>query len=393
MFFNYAYREVSSLAKAKFFATVSPGIEDIACEEVSDLLGCEATPDIGKIFFEGELESIYVLNLKSSILNRIMIQLCRETFSDLDDLYRLVKDLDYGWIIDADQSFAVRSERVGTHDFTSVDVSRVVGQAIIDSYREAHGRRLKVNLDEPDVEFYALVRDQEFLLGVNTSGSSLHRRGYKVYMHPAALKPTIASAMLRIGGWRAGKSLIDPMCGGGTIPIEAALKATGIPPGYLRKDFAFLKLKIFTEDDFWDFRSKILSRKAIEHITEIYGMEKFKQHLEGAMKNSEKAGVREAIEFKLGDATKSVEYPEGEFDLVVVNPPYGIRMIPGGSPKRLYSGFLKALKDRAEGAVLVLITAAHKRFKEATEENSVEVLEKRIILHGDLRARIFKCKI
>ena len=130
------------MAKAKFFATVSPGIEDIACEEVSDLLGCEATPDIGKIFFEGELESIYVLNLKSSILNRIMIQLCRETFSDLDDLYRLVKDLDYGWIIDADQSFAVRSERVGTHDFTSVDVSRVVGQAIIDSYREAHGRRL-----------------------------------------------------------------------------------------------------------------------------------------------------------------------------------------------------------------------------------------------------------
>ena len=212
-------------------------------------------------------------------------------------------------------------------------------------------------------------------------------------MHPAALKPTIASAMLRIGGWRAGKSLIDPMCGGGTIPIEAALKATGIPPGYLRKNFAFLKLKIFTEDDFWDLRSKILSRKAIEHITEIYGMEKFKQHLEGAVKNSEKAGVREAIEFKLGDATKSVEYPEREFDLVVVNPPYGIRMIPGGSPKRLYSGFLKALKDRAEGAVLVLITAAHKRFKEAAEENSVEVLEKRIILHGDLRARIFKCKI
>ncbi|RLI39835.1 hypothetical protein DRO64_10040, partial [Candidatus Bathyarchaeota archaeon] len=113
----------------------------------------------------------------------------------------------------------------------------------------------------------------------------------------------------------------------------------------------------------------------------------------GAIRNSEKAGVRELIDFKLGDATKSVDYPDGEICYVVVNPPYGIRMVPGGSPRGLYSRFLKALRERVGDAVLTLITAAHKRFIEAAEENGVEVIERRIVLHGDLRARIFKCKL
>jgi len=376
----------------KFFATVPCGIEDIASEEVHEIIGCKAKPDVGRIFFETGLESIFLLNLKASTLNKIMIQICHGVFSELKDIYRMVKDIDYGWIIDADQPFAVRSERVGIHDFTSMDVSRIVGQAIIDSYRETYGRRLPVNLDEPEVEFYALVRDQEFLLGVNTTGNSLHRRGYKAYMHPAALKPTLASAMLRLSGWKPGKGILDPMCGGGTIPIEAAFKAANIPPGHLRLDFAFLKLKFIDENDFWKLRNRLFAERRCEAPVEIYGMEKFRHHLEGAMRNSEKAGVREFIEFKLGDATKSVDYPDGEIDYVVVNPPYGIRMVPGGSPKGLYSRFLKALRERVEDAVLILITAAHKRFVEAAEEIGIEIIERRIVLHGDLRARIFKCK-
>jgi len=376
----------------KFFATVPCGIEDIASEEVYELIGCRAKPDVGRIFFEASLESIFLLNLKASTLNKIMIQMCHGIFSELKDIYRMVKDVDYGWIIDANQPFAVRSERVGIHDFTSIDVSRIVGQAIIDSYREAYGKRLPVNLDEPEVEFYALVRDQEFLLGVNTTGNSLHRRGYRAYMHPASLKPTLASAMLRLSGWNPGRGILDPMCGGGTIPIEAAFKAANIPPVHLRSDFAFLKLKFIDGNDFWTLRNRLLAERRYEAPAEIYGMEKFRHHLEGAILNSEKAGVRELIEFKLGDATNSSDYPDGEIGYVVVNPPYGIRMVPGGSPRSLYSRFLKALRERAEDAILILITAAHKRFVEAAEEIGIEIIERRIVLHGDLRARIFKCK-
>lgn len=381
------------MMKIKFFATVSFGIEDIASQEVEELIGCKASVDVGKIFFEADVESVYTLSLKASTLNKIMIQLCRENFTKLEDLYSLSRKIDYGWIIGAEQSFAVRSERVGTHKFTSMDVARVVGQAIIDSYLEAYGKRLKVNLDEPDVEVYALVRNQEFILGINTTGNSLHRRGYRVYEHPAALKPTLASAMLKISGWKPKKSLIDPMCGGGTIPIEAAFKAKNVPPGHLREDFAFLKLKIFDKGEFEEIRNRILGQRRDDVLSKIYGMEKFKRHLDGALINSKRANVREAIDFRLGDATKIEDYPAESLDFIVVNPPYGVRMIPGGSPKLLYQGFLKALKEKARGSILVLITAAYKRFKEAINESDIEIIGERTVFHGELKAKIFKCKI
>jgi len=381
------------MRKVEFFATTSPGLEDLVCGEIKKLTGGSAVPDVAKVFFQTDIKNLYLLHLKASMLNKIFIALCRERFTKLEDLYRVARGVDYGWIIDKEQSFAVRSERIGVHDFTSMDVSRVVGQAVIDSYQEAYKTRLKVNLDEPDVEIYALVRDDEFVLGVNTTGRSLHKRGYKVYEHPAALKPTIASAMLEIAGWPSGESLIDPMCGGATIPIEAAFKAYNIPPNHLRRDFAFLKLKFFSKEEFEEMREKILSQVKTDCSLKIFGMEKYAHHLQGGIRNAEKAGVLKAISFTQGDATIPENYPKEALTHIVVNPPYGIRMVPKGSPKGLYVGFIKALKKVAQNGTLVLISGAHKRFEEAASECGLEMAEARIVSHGDLWAKIFKCRI
>ncbi len=381
------------MRKVEFFATTSPGLEDLVCREIEKLTGGNAVPDVAKVFFKTEIKNLYLLHLKASMLNKIFIALCRERFTKLDDLYRLARGVDYGWIIDKDQSFAVRSERIGVHDFTSMDISRVVGQAVIDSYQEAYKTKLKVNLDEPDVEIYALVRNDEFVLGVNTTGVSLHKRGYKVYDHPAALKPTIASAMLEIAEWPNGESLIDPMCGGATIPIEAAFKAYNIPPNYLRRDFAFLKLKFFSKKESEEMREKILSQVKTDCSLKIFGMEKYAHHLQGAIRNAEKAGVLKAIRFIWGDATISEHYPKEALTYIVVNPPYGIRMVPRGSPKGLYISFIKALKKVVLDGTLVLISGAYKRFEEAANECGLEIAEARMVSHGNLSAKIFKCRI
>jgi tRNA (guanine6-N2)-methyltransferase len=276
------------MEKLRFFATTVIGLEDVASKEVESLTGARAELDVGRIAFEGSLEDVYRLNLKASTINKVFIELCRSTFEGLNDIYRLAKSLDYTWILDAQQTFAIRSERIGVHNFTSMDVSRVAGQAVIDSFANATGKRLKVNLDEPDVEIYCLVRNSDFIMGVNTTGVSLHKRGYRVYSHPAALKPTIASAMLRIGGWTQVKSLIDPMCGGATIPIEAALEASGIPPNHLRKDFAFLKLKICSQKDFEKVRAEMLAKRKEKGAHAIYAMEKFAKHMQGGIENAKK---------------------------------------------------------------------------------------------------------
>jgi tRNA (guanine6-N2)-methyltransferase len=276
------------MEKLRFFASTVIGLEDVASKEVEGLIGVKVERDVGRITFQANVTDIYKLNLTASTINKIFIELCRSPFENINDIYKLAKNLDYTWIIDAQQTFAIRSERVGVHNFTSMDVSRVVGQAVIDSFASATGGRLKVNLDVPDVEIYCLVRNRDFIMGINTTGTSLHKRGYRVYNHPAALKPTIASAMLIMGGWTPAKSIIDPMCGGATIPIEAALKAKGVPPNHTRRDFAFLKLKICNPEDFDRARAEMLAQQKLGEAHVIHAMEKFTKHMQGELKTPEK---------------------------------------------------------------------------------------------------------
>lgn len=332
-----------------------------------------------------------MLNLAAKTLHRVFIQLFRGKFERLEDLYRIAAGLDYVDFIDPHQSFAIRSERVGVHSFTSIDISRVVGQAVIDSYLASRGSKLRVDLEEPDVEFYCLVRGDEFIMGVDTTGHSLHRRWYRVYEHPATLKPTIASAMLLLSRWRPGEGLLDPMCGGATIPIEAALMAWKRAPNRDRRHFNLLRLRLFDVETLQEERERLRERE-LGGVYHISGLEKFERHLEGALRNVERAGVLETVELRLGDATDPASYPQG-LRHIVVNPPYGVRMVPKERIRKLYPAFLKALKEAASDAMLTVITAASKRFREATIEVGVEVLSQREVLHGELHTRIYLCRV
>jgi len=378
----------------RLFATVANGLEDVAASEIERITGRSVAIGVGKVFFCGDEETIFKVNMLSRTVNRVMILLHHDRLDDisLDKIYSAAKLLNYRGIIDPNQSFAVRARRVGTHNFTSVDVASQVGQAIIDSYLKERGYRLRVNLDNPDIEFIAIVRNDEFILGLNTTGESLHKRHYRVYNHPAALNTTIASAMIMISGWRPDESMLDPMCGGGTIPIEAALTARTVPPGYFRmKDFAFLKFRFINLKAFDEVVSRTISAMNHEY-SPIYGMDENGRYLEGAIMNAESAGVRDTISFMLGDATRLKDHLDFSPRYVVTNPPYGIRMRKGRM-EPFYRGFLESLKEVAEGSTLTLITALRKKFLRAAEAAEISIVEKREVLHGEIRTTIFKCII
>ncbi len=224
----------------RFYATLPPGLEDVAAKEVEEF-GCrveEIREGRGRIFFSGEKLVIPLLNHFSRTLERLNVLLLRCEAETLDDIYRAVKGLDFNFI--RGKSFAVRSLRVGEHDFTSMDIARVAGQAVIDSFMESYGERLKVNLSQPDVIIRVELVDNELFVGLDTTGDdAMHKRWWRVYNHPAHLNAAIACGMLRIAEWKADESLIDPMCGSGTIPIEAALMARKVPN---MRDFAYEKL-------------------------------------------------------------------------------------------------------------------------------------------------------
>ncbi|MHC1567812.1 MAG: tRNA (guanine(6)-N2)-methyltransferase [Candidatus Syntropharchaeia archaeon] len=351
----------------EFLATTIQGLEEIGITEIRELIGKDARKEEkGKIRFRGDERDVFTLNYLSQSLHRIIILLEHTRFQSLSEIYEAVKGIDFREYIHETQSFAIRASRIGDHDFTSMDVAREAGQGVIDSF----GKKLKVDLENPNVIIRVYVREDELWIGIDTTGESLHKRNYRSYSHPAPLKPSIAYALVRIVEWKEEDSLIDPFCGSGTIPIEAARFANKIPNP--RRDFAFWNLKFLPRKDFMEKMKEKGEKK--EKNLKIYGCDISKKHVEGALENAERAGVK--INFFQGDATKiSLNY-----DKIVTNPPYGIRMGRKSKIGKLYQDFYKNMTSYDSWNKAVVLTA------------SPELLEgysRRIeIVYGDLPSSI-----
>jgi len=362
--------------KMEFYATLPPGIEDIASDEIEELGGkvFESRFGKGRVFFYGTSSLVPKLNFLGRSIERIVILLYRGYFQSLDEIYRKIYEIDFHFL--ENKTFAVRSLRSGVHNFTSVDVARVAGQAVIDSYLKAYGKRLKVNLNEPQVIIRVDVIENELFVGIDTTGDwALHKRWWRVYNHPAHLNSTIAYAMVKLADWNKNKTLLDPMCGSGTIPIEAALFGRKIPPNKCR-DFAYFNI----------FGKQLMKIAESRENLEIYGIEKFEKHLRGARMNATNAGVIDTINFSLGDATKI----SGDYDCIITNPPYGLRIARKGIIANLYKKFCFAAKNCInDQSKLVVITSESKLMKRAIEAANLSVIERRYVRYGGLDTWIF----
>ena len=370
-------------------ATTVRGLEEIAINEVEELVGVKAERDTlttvggqGRIKFKADEKAIFTLNYCSNSLHRVIILLNYGEFSTLHEIYEATKEIDFAKFIGEEQTFAVVASRFatqGSHDFTSLDVASQVGQGVIDSFSESTGKRLKVNLKHPDVVISAGVVDNRFWIGIDTTGESLHKRKYRVYQHPAPLKASIAYAMVRISAWKSHEKFIDPFCGSGTIPIEAARYACKMP-NFLR-DFLFWRLKFLPLDAFREEKERVDER--IEHKNlEIYGSDVSPKHVEGARMNANAAKV--CVKFFEGDATKI----KLDYDRIVTNLPFGLRF---GSPKKvakLYKNFIQNLKEH-HWKRAVLLTASQKLHDLAVNYFKVRKMD---IIYGKLPSFIIICE-
>lgn len=332
--------------------TCPPGIEDIVELELRELLGgihVERNPDgvEGRVLAEIERDELSKIYSMRSI-HHVMMKLKSFQFDPGRDalslIYEEVKDTDLSPILPRDARFRITTERIGIHDFTSIDVQRVAGQAVVDKYGN------KVDLEDYDVEIRVDVIGDRCLIGASLTRESLHRRGYRVFEHPAALKPTIAYAMVRLARPEPQMTLVDPMCGGGTIPIEAAL---------------FMGERI-----------------------KIYGLDIEDSFIRGARLNAEAAGVGGLITFIRGDCRILSRFLRG-VDLIVTNPPYGVRMEPRGSIGRLYMAFAReAYRSMRMGGRLVVITLRGRRMEESLRGAGFSITHRRQVLHGEIKVSI-----
>ena len=334
--------------------TTNPGIEDIAAEEVSAKLRARivsAERMRGRIVADVPDERIYMVETLRSIHRaRILLgeaRVCphREC---LEEIRAFLEDISFEEYITPRVSFAVRAERVGQHDYTSLDIARVAGDAVIARIRSVYGERPPVNLDYPSVIIAIDVMFDRLYVSVELGGDlSWHRRGYRVYEHPAALKPTLAFAMIMLSGMHDSETILDPMCGGGTIPIEALLyfeDAKGICS---------------------DFNPG---------------------HVNGARLNALAARVYRRLRAVVHDA-REIDRLVKRVERIVLNPPYGIRLGNPRDIRRLYTKFLEAV-SQIDFERLVMITTEHEHVKNEIERFGLRLVHERIVAHGNLWPKI-----
>jgi len=337
----------------RFLASTNRGIESVAAEEIRSLVGgSPAVHHPGMVTFEADENALYTLHRRARSLHRVLIERIRAEFGSLQDIYDIACRLGVTSLLAPDQTFAVRAKRHGKHDFGSPDVERVVGQPIVDTYRTATATRLPVDLDDPSVVIRVFVRHGRVLIAVDaTGGRSLHRRWYRSVEHDAALRPTLAYAMLHVAGYDGTSRLVDPMCGAGTIPIEAALLAADRPPAPEHEP-SIPDIEFLDADGDWRDRASSPETESAKggQRPGITARDISDRWLRAARENASVAGVEELIEFRVADATaESIQS-----GTVVTDLPFGTRT-SSGDLSRLYRGFFDALGSDWE--TLVLLTA------------------------------------
>lgn len=343
----------------RFLLPCIEGIEDVVAADALALGAREADPRRGRVLVDADEGFLYRANLAHPTASRVLLVLADAPVETLDDVARLVRSIAWEDVFGIDSSFAGDALRVGTHPFTSLDVAKAVGEGVIARFREATGERPRVDLNAPDVTVHAQVHDAHAYVGIDTTGDALHRRGYRVYQHRAPLAGPLASALVALSGWRAGL-LLDPMCGAGTIPIEADFRARGRAVNLARPDWAFRRLGLFDEEAFERERDR-LACGALDAAPSILGGELDARHVDGARQNASAAGA-DGVRFLHEDATRLAR-PEG-LAAVVTNPPWGLRVASRSGSDRINAQLRAKLAEWAKGgAYTAVVLMGNRRFE------------------------------
>jgi putative N6-adenine-specific DNA methylase len=315
--------------QATLFLPCPQGVEALLADEVRALLGPQAAVEAGRggVFAEGHYGTAMRLNLESRLATRVLWPLAQGPYRSEQDLYDLARQVPWAlWITPAQTLRVEVSAR--RSPLTSLNFAALrIKDAVCDHLRQATGARPSVDVRRPDLPLVLFVGEDHAALYADTSGEPLFKRGWREDAGEAPLKETLAAAMLAAAGWRGRAEdgpLLDPMCGSGTIVIEAAQLACGIAPG-LQRRFAFERLAPF-KPHLPAWREMQAAARARVHAAEVplYAGDVSFRMTDFAERNAERAGVRAAIEFKTVDALeRSAPAARGT---MIINPPYGERI-------------------------------------------------------------------
>lgn len=328
------------------------GMEDILASELKNL-GAENI-EVGNraVSFTADRAMLYRANLWSRVATRFLVPVVSFEAHDAEELYDKAKSIDWSEYLDPEMTFAI-SSTVYSDEFThSMYVAYRVKDAIVDQFNEKTGKRPSVSLTNADLQINVHVAATTCTISLDSTGESLHKRGYREEQNEAPVSEALAAGMLLMAGWDGSTDFVDPMCGSGTILIEAALIALNIPPGIFRAGFAFEKWKDFDVELFDEIYNDDSQEREFANV--IYGSDSSRQAIRIAEQNSKRAGVSKYIKLTNSLFQDLETLPQNA--LMVTNPPYGERL-KVDDMRDLYGDFGRMLKQKFVGSTAWVISS------------------------------------
>ncbi len=340
------------MSKFKIVAKTFAGLETVLAGEIKALGAESVTVERRAVSFIGDQALMYKANFHLRTALKILKPIAEFEVPKREDLYIEAKKIPWSKYLAIGKSFAIDSTVQSEMFVNTMYASLKLKDAIVDQFREETGKRPSVNPENPDVRINIYLMGNHCILSLDSSGESLHKRGYRVGQGDAPINEVLAAGMILLTGWHGERDFIDPMCGSGTLLIEAALIAKGIPPGMYRKSFGFELWPDFNESLF----AEICNGEYEKEITcKISGSDISIKDIAIAKANIKSASLSKVVELKVEDIINLV--PQSPGGIIITNPPYGERMKPQ-SIIELYTSIGNTLKNRFAGFEAWIISSS-----------------------------------
>lgn len=336
-----------------FTAKTLEGLEGVLAREVRELGGINVETGIRAVHFEGDKAMMYRANYRLRTAIRVFRQIDSFTFSSMDDFY--ISSLKVRWdlLMNLNDTFVVQSTVIQSDLFkNSMFASMKLKDAIADRFRQRTGQRPSVDTTDPDIIFHLHIAGQKCTISLDSSGESLHKRGYRQSQGDAPLNEVLAAGMILLTGWKGDSDFYDPMCGSGTLPIEAALIARNIPPGKFRKSFAFMNWRDYEPELFERVKEEV---EPADFNHKIYASDLLNKNVLSTQTNARNARVFNLITIHQSDFAESGQNLEN--GVIIINPPYGERM-KNDDLGGLYGMIGERLKHHFMGNVAWILTSS-----------------------------------
>lgn len=370
----------------KNYTLVAPcffGVEKMLAREIKNLGYEIIKTEDGRVTYKTDEYGIAKSNIYLRCAERVHLKVAEFEARSFDELFEGTKRINWAKYIPFGGQFPIsKASSIKSKLYSTPDIQSIVKKAVVESLKKSYLETGMIKEDKEKYPIYVFIHKDKVTLTIDTSGTALHKRGYREKANKAPIRETLAAAIMDLVPWTPGRTLVDPMCGSGTLLIEAAMKGINMAPG-LNREFISEKWRTMDKKIWWDVRREAYDKIDNDVEFKIYGYDIDDEALEIARENAEIAGVDQYIEFKHQNALDFTS--NEEYGFIVTNPPYGERLEDADTVKMLYKQLGYTFR-KLNNWSYYLITS----YEDFENEFGQEATKRRKLYNGMLKSNLYQ---